>query len=91
MFIEKRESGAWSSFRLETDGVISRLTVDGVDMSHALEVQYVHNGHGIPTLTVVLPVEKAEISGTACVQNEDGPAGESGEAKRSIGCVRCGK
>lgn len=81
----------FSKFALNTDGVVSHLVVDGVDMSHALSVTYSHDGEGFPILTVVLPVEKAEILETARVQKIKSPTGDDGRGRRTIGSARIHK
>jgi len=72
---------------MKTDGVLTRLTVDGVDMSHALSVVYTHKGGDIPKLTMVLPVEEAILEGAISIEEKTGHTGENSVAKRTIGSL----
>lgn len=80
-----------SHISIKTDGVISRLVIDGVDMSHALSVKYTHEGGDIPKLAVVLPVEEAEVEGITFLEKNFGHTNKSGTAERSIGDLHFGR
>lgn len=81
-----------SKVSITTDGVLSRLLVDGVDMSHAMSVTYTHRGGDIPRLTIVLPVEAASVESTVCINNEKcGHTAGDGMTARSISTLLVGK
>ena len=55
----------FSDVSIKTDGVLTRVIVDGVDMSRALSVAFNHIAGEALTVTLVFPVEKSSIEGKA--------------------------
>lgn len=77
--------------KIETNGELTHLTVDGVDMSHALAVTYHHEGGDVPKLTVILPVEKLSTTGKANAEKVSGHTDGNGMTARSISTLLAGK
>lgn len=70
--------------KIETNGELTHLTVDGVDMSHALAVTYHHEGGDVPKLTVILPVEKLSTTGKANAEKVSGHTDRHGRTNGQV-------
>ena len=58
----------FSDVSIKTDGALTQVMVDGVDMSRALSVTFNHIAGEVPTITLVFPVERSSVEGKAEVE-----------------------
>ncbi len=77
----------FSDVSIKTDGALTQVMVDGVDMSRALSVTFNHIAGEVPTITLVFPVERSSVEGKAEVEKSSHIV-EPDTAVRIIGDVR---
>lgn len=63
-----------NTIRIVSDGITSKIEVNGVDMSTATAITYRHRAGEVPELIIELPVDDAEIDSLAMAIKKNGQA-----------------
>ncbi len=50
-----------SKIEITTEGTLTKVIVNGEDLSGCTDIIYRHNGNNVPTLTVIFPVNGAKV------------------------------
>ena len=59
-----------SKVKITSDGVVTNLEVDGVDMSNASSVTFQHIAGEVPTVTLTLPIDGISVDCVAEVRTK---------------------
>lgn len=70
-----------SKVAIQTDGTMTTVIVDGVDVSErASKVCFEHTAGSIPIVTITLPVDESTVDGAVGVVINNGRAGDDDTA-----------
>ena len=60
----------FAKVKIETNDMISKLSINDEDFSGAMAVKFEHKAGEIPTVTVTLPVDSVEFDGNIWVEQK---------------------